>query len=547
MLEAEVTDKNKVYLAIAGLAIAGVLLMLVATRNGVGVPPDATVYFDAAHNLASGRGLTVISGTRVGVVPLTHYPPAFSSLLALLSEGGMTVETAARWLNASLFGVNIFLVGLSIAFCARDSFWLPVIGSLLALTAPDLLANHSVAMTEPLYLALTFGGLLVLGSYLQSRRRAPLLVAATLIAGSVLARYVGIATVGAGIIALLLLKGKESGSNWPAITLKWTSLRGRVFDAVVFIVVSCGPMALWSIRNRMATGGASDRQFAFHPIKVGQIVSALSTAAQWLLLGKVRLDVRLVGFIIEIVVLISLTIYILKKGKTSGADRAVQPTRLPQLLIIFLIVYVGLLIFTITFFERDNVLDGRSLLPAHVAVLVLLPYLAMTLYHRSAQSKSMRMLFVILALLLAGSYGLRGTLWLAQAQTDGSGYTSHAWKNSPTIARIRKLPPGILIYSNAVDGIYYLTGRRAFDIPAKTIHGTGQPNPMYDAELQRMRMDLSTNRGVMIYFTTVPERWYLPTESELKERLPLVVTFATADGSIWTVSSEANSSHQNVL
>ena len=76
-------------------------------------------------------------------------------------------------------------------------------------------------------------------------------------------------------------------------------------------------------------------------------------------------------------------------------------------------------------------------------------------------------------------------------------------------------------------------------IPAKTIHGTGRPNPQYDVELQRMRRDLATNKGVMIYFSTVPERWFLPAESELKERLPLTVSVAPVDGSIYRVNSEA--------
>jgi len=68
-----------------------------------------------------------------------------------------------------------------------------------------------------------------------------------------------------------------------------------------------------------------------------------------------------VGFIIEVVVAISLAGYLLMRGRsdTSGGE---EQSKLPQILIIFLVCYVGLLLLTITFLEIDNVLDSRSLL-----------------------------------------------------------------------------------------------------------------------------------------------------------------------------------------
>lgn len=536
------TKQSKVLSIIAALALAGVFVMIFATRFGIGVPPDATVYFDAAHNLANGRGLVVISGAGVELIPLTHYPPLYSSLLALASASGASVETAARWLNAIVFGVNIFLVGLSIAFCARNLFWLPVTGAFLTLTAPDVLAMHSVALTEPLYLVLTFGGLLALATYLQNQRRGFLLAGSILIALSFLTRYVGVVGVVTGVLALLLLNRDESEGVRFAFSFSGKSFRRRVFDTLIFVSVSCVPVALWSIRNRLATGGASDRQIAFHPVKFQQIISAFSTGAQWLLLGKVRLDVRSLAFIIEVIIVTSLTIYLMKKGRRSDGDHAEARTKLPHLLGIFVIVYIAFLIFAITFFETDNVLDSRSLLPVHFALLVLAPCFAGSLYRRAAESRSIRIVFMVLALLLAGSYMFRGARWLARAQADGQGYASRAWKGSPTVAQLGRLPLGIPIYSNGVDAIYYLTGRRALDIPPKTIHGTGRPNPLYQAELNKMADDLREHDGVLVYFNTLPERWFLPLEGELQSQLPLTAVVTAADGSLFEL--KLNSKNQ---
>jgi len=535
-----VTKQSKALAVVSALALAGVSVMLGATRLGVGVPPDSTVYFDAARNQAEGRGLIVMSGARAELVPLTHYPPLFSSLLALAVSRGASVESAARWLNAILFGLNIFLVGLAVSFWAGDSFWLPVWGAFLMLSAPDVLANHSVAMTEPLYLAMTFGGLLCLGGYLQNQRQRFLFAAAVLIALSSLTRYVGVTGIVTGIVALLLVRTKVDGEPRLGFSLSDLFVRRKFVDAVIFGATASLPIFCWWIRNRLATGGAggaADRQLAFHPIKVQNVVSGFSTVAQWLALGKIRLDFRLAGFIVEFLLLVSLAIYMMKRGtRGEGIDAVARPI-LPQILIVFIIVYVGILVFTITFFEADNVLDGRSLLPVHAALVVLAPWIGSLLYGRLPHSSSLRTVFVLIALLLVGSYALRGTRWLTAAQADAQGYAGRAWKGSPSIALMRNLPAGIPIYSNGVDAIYYLTGKHAHNIPEKIIHGTGRPNPRYEAELVEMGDDMRSHHGVLVYFETLPERWFLPAESELNSRLPLKEMTRLSDGSVYELQN----------
>ena len=104
------------------------------------------------------------------------------------------------------------------------------------------------------------------------------------------------------------------------------------------------------------------------------------------------------------------------------------------------------------------------------------------------------------------------------------------------MALLEKLPADTPVYSNGRDAIYYLTGRRTLDVPAKFIRGTGQPNQQYEVEVEKMGADLRQHHGVLVYFNTLPERWSLPLAGELKSQLPLVAVATELDGSIYNLA-----------
>ena len=253
--------------------------------------------------------------------------------------------------------------------------WLPVLGSFLALTAPDLLANHSVALTEPLYLATAFAGFLCLGCYLQNQRRWWLLAAAILLALSTMTRYVGVTGIGAAVLALLFVEvnhAEESGSPFSVLAER---MRRRLVTALIFGVAAVLPLICLSIRNRLATGGVSDRHFAFHPILMQTVVSGFSTVAQCLVLGKLRLDLRFAGFLIECVLLAALSFCVWQRGRTEKAANSISTATLPQVLLIYCLVYVAVLVLTGTFLIRHRPGWPQSS-PVHVALLVLGPWAA---------------------------------------------------------------------------------------------------------------------------------------------------------------------------
>jgi hypothetical protein len=398
-------------------------------------------------------------------------------------------------------------------------------------------------LTEPLYIALTMGGLLTLAGYLHNGRQVFLVSAAILIAASSLTRYAGLATIAAGAVALLVVESSHEKAGARRVSFFSSSLRfrmaGRIADSLIFIAVCGLPIALFAFRNYLKSGVATDRKLVFHPVKVRQIVAAFSTVAQWLLVGKVRADVRFIEFVIEVLMLACLVIFATRKqrhGRKNGKD---SESKLPHVLAIFILAYVTQLLATINFFEADTVLDSRSLLPVHFAALMLGLWLARQFHDRIPTNQAIRIAMPLLALLLAASYAFRGARWITVVASDGQGYASRKWRESPTIAELRKLAPTIPVYTNGADAVYYLSGRPALEIPAPVDRGTAQPNRQYERDVERMKTDIQTHNGVLLYFQGLPERTFLPSEDQLRSRLPFDVV-SLSDGSIFRAHANAS-------
>jgi hypothetical protein len=526
---------NKVFLLFA-LAFLAAVAIWFATGFGIGVTPDSTVYMDAAQNLLNGRGLVALTASGE-LKPLTHYPPLYPSVLALLGFLGFSIDPAARLLNAFLFGANVLLVGIALTCFSRKSFWLPILGALLTLTAPDIAGIHTSALSEGLFIFLAISGLVSLAHFLETKQGTWLVASAGFIGLALLARYVGVVLVFTGVVALLFVNSRN--------------LRRRFVDAVIFGPIACAPMTLWVVRNMAVAGGASDRQFVFHPIGLRQIAAGLSTLSTWLLLGKVRTDYRVMFFVIEVLVTALVVIYLWTRTRkdtlTETDDRddvaaermehreGKDLSRMPVVLSLFIVSYVGFLIFTASFVDADTVLDTRALVPVHVAAILLGLCFTWKLFE-SSKERALRIASVLLALLFVVSYSLRGVSWFLHVRQDGQGYASRAWKESETISKVKNLPSNMRIYSNGYDAIYYLTGRRAIYLPEKINHNTGRPNENYETELEKMRTDLEQGNAVLVYLRTLPERWFLPSEAELVQRLRPRSVEPTADGSIFSVA-----------
>jgi hypothetical protein len=215
-----------------------------------------------------------------------------------------------------------------------------------------------------------------------------------------------------------------------------------------------------------------------------------------------------------------------------------------MILAVFTVCYLLFLVFTSSFIDADTVFDSRALAPVHVTAIVLGCCLAWKLVRPLKDRHPLRIAFVALAIILLGSYTTRSARWFIQARRDGQGYASRAWTESKIVAHVTRLPAAVPIYSNAYDALYYLTGRPAIYLPEKVIHGTGRENQNYETELESMHRVMEDRGGLLVYFNSMPERWFLPSESDLKSRLPLTEIVSAPDGSIYELN--ANSANREI-
>jgi len=104
-------------LALVALLSAG--LILLSTVRGPGIGGDATVYLASARNLIHGPGLGMPDpdGT---FRYLSYYPPLFPLSLSVVGLAGIYLVSGARWLNALLFGLMVWLTGFTLGRAARS-------------------------------------------------------------------------------------------------------------------------------------------------------------------------------------------------------------------------------------------------------------------------------------------------------------------------------------------------------------------------------------------------------------------------------------------
>jgi hypothetical protein len=524
------SHKHLFYPILVILSLSGLAIVFLATQYGIGATPDSVVYIGAAKNITLGDGFSMnIQGGDVEMV--THYAPLYSLVISLFGFFGVDPVSGARWLNVFLFGANIFLIGAIILPTlygkGLSTVGASLFGSLLILTSPTLLELHLMAWTEPLFLFLGFMGLFLLGAYFQNLNWRFLILAAFMISLAFLTRYAGVSLVISGLVSIIIFTNQ--------------SFLNRVKSALVFFIISTLPLLLWILRNLQTGGTATSRELHFHPIGFSQLSSAVTTISSWILIpASVSIWIKL----IPLLGLASLFIFILGKSRRLSASSGISFYQdLPpfiQLLVVFSVLYLMFLIFSISFVDANTSLDSRILSPLYVSGIVVVLYLLekfLTLVHKPTLLKG---IFVSFGLLLLTSNLWNGSTLVVDAYRTGIGFNSLAWKNSDILREVEKIPQDVVIYSNAPEAIYFHFNRPAVSLPRKIMSTTQQVNQNFNYEMTEMKDSIDRGRGIVIYFSALI-RPTLVSDVELKEQLFLKVLTRYRDGTIYTGLNDINS------
>jgi hypothetical protein len=514
-------EGSKLRLAAVALALGGVILALVCTRHGVGIGGDGIGYVAAARNLAGGEGLSWI-GPGHDVRPMVIFGPLFPFLLSLPARLGLDPYVGARWLNAALYGLNLLLF-VAVLFWATRQAWIALVGGVIAIFSAELLALHTGAVSEPVFLALLLVSLALLTAYQERGNRWQLAVSAVAMGVAYLARYAGLMFAAASLAALVLL-GRGA----------W---RRRLLDAGIYSLLFGSVAGAWMLRNHLVVGTATSRSLSFLPPSLSLFVSFGDIITYWFLPERLGLGPRVGVFLIGAVFL-GLAWLRCMRGDAAERPAGEADSRREVLFSgvtgVASVVYLGGLVASRTFIVPRISIDGRILVPVHLLLLLLVLTLVSGISRAGGKRRILASVVIAGTFLFALSYVGRGTIRALMLQLDGQGFSSRAWRGSPLINALRLLPADTPIYTNEVEALYLLAGRSAYRLPTGCLPEDAMTamvvaencqTPEYRVWAEAMRDRIIHEWAVVAVFNTYTEQpYYAPLVSEMVAGLDILST-----------------------
>ena len=264
-MKIRITPRLVSFLTLGLLTVIGIFLVLWSTPEGLGLSDDSIAYIAGARSLIAGHGYH--EAWLVSNNPMTHFPPGFSSALAVIGLLGLDPLRGARFLNALLFGLCTGLIGTLGWRMTKSLAAGLVLAALFALNG-SLLQVYTTAMSEPLFIFLSLLAFWMFDLYFERDAHWLWLVLCGIFVGvAYLTRYAGLALVATFLVALFIL---------------YDTWRQRLVSAGIFLASALPWILGWSIRNFLATGNTTNRELTWHPITASNFNTTLYTISQFL-------------------------------------------------------------------------------------------------------------------------------------------------------------------------------------------------------------------------------------------------------------------------
>jgi hypothetical protein len=487
--------------------------MLWMTPGGAGVSADSTIYIAGAKSLLSGQGFSL------GGRPITHFPPLYPLLLAATGLVEADLVRAARLLNAVLFGTNAALVALAVYWAAGRSLFVATYAASGFLLSAPILDLHAWAWSEPLFIALGLSSIVLLSMYAMTPT-VPLFMASALVLGLALAtRYAGVAFLpAAGIILLLVGRGKPAGRSWGA--------------AILWLGAACAPLGIVLMRNTVIGGSAANRGLAFHPVS-GPHLEALVDVSVLEFVAPVSVPAwgRRTVFALLVALAVGGLGILLRPGVDKSRGRSLGVV-LSVSCVLFSVAYVLFLLASISFLDAATPIDTRLLSPVLV-FMIAGSFSAAWHVSRTVQKPLIWWCFLVAAGLSMSAKAPEAIRSAVRIHDHGLGYTSREWRDSELTAFVKQVREDVTVYSNGTDVLRFLTGRESRWIPAKSLPGTLRANSRYLEQIGFLCGDVREHGALLIYFHRITWRWYLPSEAELASSCDLPVRQRYPDGTVY--------------
>jgi 4-amino-4-deoxy-L-arabinose transferase-like glycosyltransferase len=479
------------FLALGLIAVVGMFLILSATPEGLGLSDDSIAYVAGARSMLAGDGYR--EAWLASNQPVTHFPPAFSSVLALFGLLSIDPLHGARWVNALLFGMNAGLLGI-LAWRMTPPLIAGVVLAALFVANSEMFQVHAVAMSEPLFIFLSLLSFWMFDLYFERDHHWLWLIACgTFVGVAYLTRYAGLALVATFSVALLILH-----DSW----------RKRFIGIGIFLA-SVLPWALgWAIRNSLVAGNATNRAFAWHPITSENLQIGLRVTSEFFIpVESWRREIFKQPLIIEgviIVILGAVLVWILVAGweyfskpqQPSIGEGSGKETRaiIPFTTGLYIFAYLASIVASMTLFDAATRFKLRILSPVFVALLILLVHVGVWL------GSKRREFAIALVFIFLGFAIYKQTITINTWPRAGLGYASFQWYDSKAMAYLRDLPDDVMIYTNEPGAVYLYVGRGALVLPDRYDSATALVRAGFEEGVLTMQADINHGRAVLAIF-----------------------------------------------
>ena len=461
------------------IVLPGAILLYITAPFGLGSSSDSSSYILTAYNVMHGLGVGEIDSEGV-FHPLTHWPPLLPVLLGYVSDmTGMSPLETARYLNAIIYCLNIFLFQVICRNISIQTGSLTTIGSLILIGSESMLNTHALVWSEPLFiffLLLSYYLLLKAG---EGSIRIAILLGFALAFAS-LTRYAGIFFFILIILYLVVFQG------WGI--RKW---RQFAWIAGIYSLVFGG----WLLRNIAVSGRPTSRRFHVEFFGPEYYEHLFHTIKRWLLPFH-PWWIYLLFFGAGIIVIVTLA-----NGKhllKPEINKIINKSLLAGMLIIG---YLCCIWFSKTFFDHGTPFDVRILSPVFpfgLLILLIGSNKLLNILHGFNIGKIALTVFLITIL---GSTAINAVYFGQQMRSTGWLYTGSAFNDEQTRAYLLNFRPDEVVYSNVPAAIRIQTGKQKglYALPASP--GQERYTPEDDlSPVSSMIGKLRDEKGVIFYY-----------------------------------------------
>jgi hypothetical protein len=503
------------------VSVSGLVFATLTTLPfGAGVSSDAVRTLSTADNLLKGKGFFDYSGE-----PFLWWPPLYPITLAFFAKiTGGDLFTIAWVLNIVLHGFNIWLAGKWLYLVFQERIVWAYLGAIIVVTS---LSIYKVAVSigpDVPFITLSLAFLITLGSWDGSSLKVIV--------------FLGILAAIATSHRLLAIVLPATGSIY---ILAKSNLKRKFVIAGIFSIASCLPLTTWLVlHNYLQYDTFFGPRNYEDMLPWRNLTSFLEKILNWFFpYFSLQNKFPFVNFWILAILLIVFIATYYKKNWAFPKNKCSNPAILPSIL--FSLLYLATLIFTVDYFEHKYQSDDRFLVVILVPITGLLFHAIDKLILTRVQANDKQISLFLIILFGAWSiypfYLLHENVSLTYS-THGvvynNVYNTTTYRNSKTIQManrlIEKSDVPITFYSNNPAAFWLFTRHDVKLLPVKNT----KTNQAVVSEL----FDTSTSSKVYIV-------WFIPdifeitiTPKKLSKVMDLETVFTSTDGEIYYVNTK---------